>query len=653
MNLGDLTGFQQAWLSVLMILGNVVFVSAAVIVIRRYCFHKRLKDVVQHSLAAREIASDVENRDGHNDAASNQDGVAKRRTNTMRTSNSGRAFSRKSTSKRKGVHQHSALPAHHLRGFGSIPTPWEIRAVRTFVKHPFRRYLSQPLSDYYLPFEPKFDSKGRFKSLNERQREHLGGVEYRALNLILFLIIAYQLIWIALGVVFLVPYAYRQAVVQILHTSQAGNLSPGWWAYFSVITSFANGGLNVLNSNFIPFSGNFYVLIVAATLTIAGNTYFPIFLRLTVWIWAKLTPRNSSIHHTLRFLLDHPRRCFIWLFPAKETWYLLAIQLAIDFAEWILFEVLNLGLPVVKDLPVGTRIFDGLFQSTGLRTSGAYVVMMSSLAPALLVVYIVIMYISSYPIVMTLRQTNAYEERSIGLNKDQTGGGLTMHLRRQLAYDIWFQILAWFLICIIERGKIINGNPGFSEFTILFEVVSAYGTVGLSTGVPYDEYSLSGAFQTGSKLILCVVMLRGRHRGLPLAIDRSILLPGEKLMHEMDEHYNEVAEEDEEWKEKEEEVLQREEEGRVDGNAEDADGSERPFAAKWACMLESLCGSCCCFFLRSKSSPIWTGTHRQCCGRHPELPIHVNGVIERLVPEEIGLRCQCTDESWEACKRSS
>ena len=72
--------------------------------------------------------------------------------------------------------------------------------------------------------------------------------------------------------------------------------------------------------------------------------------------------------------------------------------------------------------------------------------------------------------------------------------------------------------------------------------MSAYGSVGLSTGVPYDNYSLSGAFQTGSKIVMLALMIRGRHRGLPLAIDRSILLPGEDLMHKMDQHYNEYGE---------------------------------------------------------------------------------------------------------------
>ena len=65
----------------------------------------------------------------------------------------------------------------------------------------------------------------------------------------------------------------------------------------------------------------------------------------------------------------------------------------------------------------------------------------------------------------------------------------------------------------------------FNIFNIIFELVSAYGTVGLSLGVPYDNFSLSGSFSTLSKLVVIVVMLRGRHRGLPVAIDRAVMLP--------------------------------------------------------------------------------------------------------------------------------
>jgi potassium uptake Trk family protein len=360
-------------------------------------------------------------------------------------------------------------------------------------------------------------------------------------------------------------------VVNILHFSQPGNLNPGWFGFFAVSTSFANGGLNLVNANFIPFQSFYLILTVCGVLTVAGNTQFPVLLRLLIWALSRISPKGSGFRQTLNFLLHHPRRCFIYLFPAKETWYLFAIQLIIDSTMWILFEVLNLGLPTFMAIPTNVRVYDGLFQATGLRTSGAYIINMSNLAPALLVAYLIAMYISNFPVVMALRQTNNYEEKSIGLDRGQTGGGLAMHLRRQLAYDIWFQILAWFLICIIERGKLVAEQPGFSAFNILFEVTSAYGTVGLSTGVPYDNHSLSGAFEAGSKIVMLAVMIRGRHRGLPLAIDRSILLPGEDLMHKMDREYNEYGELDP----RDEAEVRRDEELSGRGNLPGGKGPEQ------------------------------------------------------------------------------
>jgi hypothetical protein len=64
---------------------------------------------------------------------------------------------------------------------------------------------------------------------------------------------------------------------------------------------------------------------------------------------------------------------------------------------------------------------------------------------------------------------------------------------------------------------------------VLFEIVSAYGTVGLSLGYPGVNTSFSGQFRTLSKLIIIAMQIRGRHRGLPYALDRAILLPSESL----------------------------------------------------------------------------------------------------------------------------
>lgn len=133
---------------------------------------------------------------------------------------------------------------------------------------------------------------------------------------------------------------------------------------------------------------------------------------------------------------------------------------------------------------------------------------------------------------------------------------------------MWYLVLALFLIAIIEKDNIQDpaSDGYFNLFTIIFELSSAYGTVGvrrrfcvtvlmgqLSLGSPVTGTSLSGQFKTLSKLVvrarsassaadaqICAVMLRGRHvraslqvrsltpqRGLPIAIDRAVLLPAD------------------------------------------------------------------------------------------------------------------------------
>lgn len=550
-DLGDLSGFQQAVLCVLLVIGNIPFVSMVVVLIRQRLFHKRMAEIVNQSRTMQRLVQDIENNhrntehDGAGDVRLRQRENIKQRKKG--TDGAGQTLPEKikiqPLSKRRTF--------HHQTGFGFVPTPWETKLARSFFKRLFDSITSElePEQHDYVSFKPRLDSRGRFLELSEHDRLELGGVEYRALRTLMFILIGYQLFWYTFGIVFLVPYAYRSSTRNLLREVQPGGLNPGWWACFSTVTEFSNGGLNVANANFVPFSGMPYVLIIAGGLALIGQTQFPILLRLTIWLMEKTVPKGSRLRNTLRFLLQHPRRCFIYLFPSRQTWYLLAIQITIDITAWLCFEILNIGMPDIEALSTGTRILDGTFQATGLRTSGAYIIAFGSLAPACLVAYLVIMYISSYPLVMTLRKTNTYEERSIGLQEgDDSAAGIASHLQKQLTYDIWFQFLAFFLVCIIERDHLRAADPGFDVFSLLFEVTSAYGTVGLSIGVPGEDYSLSGRFASLSKVVMLFVMVRGRHRGLPLAIDRSILLPGEDLMKRLDMEYGahgDFAEDDE------------------------------------------------------------------------------------------------------------
>ncbi|TFY80691.1 hypothetical protein EWM64_g3316 [Hericium alpestre] len=345
----------------------------------------------------------------------------------------------------------------------------------------------------YISFDAVVGRNSVFQHLTNEQIEELGGVEFRALT---------ALLWIVAG------RAYPMIVVMIF-------------------------------------------------LILAGNTGFPVFLRFFIWVFAKLVPTRSRVHETFHFLLDHPRRCFIYLFPSHQTWFLLTILLILNGTDWVGFLVLDIGTPVVEALPRGVRVLDGLLQAAAVRSSGFAIVTLSAIAPGTKVLYVIMMYISVYPIAMSVRSTNVYEEKSLGIythdgddeeDRFTTSGGrmtvwsryLSMHMRRQLAFDMWWLCLALLLVCIVERGNLINpdNQSWFTVFNILFEIVSAYGTVGMSLGVPYANYSLSGAFSPLSKLIVCIVMLRGRHRGLPVAIDRAVMLPFEfrRDVEEVDDH---------------------------------------------------------------------------------------------------------------------
>ena len=140
-----------------------------------------------------------------------------------------------------------------------------------------------------------------------------------------------------------------------------------------------------------------------------------------------------------------------------------------------------------------------------------------------------------FPIAIAIRSSNTYEERGLGIFRkerdlDELHGVtyLTQHIRNQLSFDLWYIFLGTFLICIAESSKIMDANdPAFNVFAIMFETTSAYGNVGLSLGHPSVLTSLCGQFAVFSKVVICAMMLRGRHRGLPYAIDRAIMLPGE------------------------------------------------------------------------------------------------------------------------------
>ena len=253
------------------------------------------------------------------------------------------------------------------------------------------------------------------------------------------------------------------------------------------------------------------------------------------------------------------------LFPRRHTWYLLGTVIILNGVDWAGFEILAIGNKALESLPPGYRVLDGLFQALAVRAGGFYVVTIADLRQGLLVLYVLMMYVSAFPLLVTMRNTNVYEERSLGIYAHdnpvhETGPStaspnalidLVRHhflgrqdagtaessrsyfvhqqLRSQLSHDVWWIALAVLFIAIAEAPHYSENPVAYSTFNIIFEVVSGYGCVGVSVGSPGSNSSFCGSWHTVSKLILAAVCLRGRHRGLPVAIDRAVMLPSETL----------------------------------------------------------------------------------------------------------------------------
>ncbi|CAD7929647.1 unnamed protein product [Amoebophrya sp. A120] len=133
---------------------------------------------------------------------------------------------------------------------------------------------------------------------------------------------------------------------------------------------------------------------------------------------------------------------------------------------------------------------------------------------------------------------------------------LRSQARHYLGKDVAALVILTFCILVAERDRFrihpgggmldggdqsafgvkngVNGSEDFHDtyehnmfFKVLYEIVSAYGTVGLSLGGGSPENlargcSFAGSWTVEGKMLLCLVMLLGKMRGLPESIDPSV-----------------------------------------------------------------------------------------------------------------------------------
>jgi Trk-type K+ transport system membrane component len=349
-------------------------------------------------------------------------------------------------------------------------------------------------------------------------------LEYRALGKLIILVPVYIIstnlvCFLALGINASVSEKTRSVIEKY-------NISPWWFASFHTVTGFGNAGMSLLSDNLMQFSNDAGVLVPIAFLIIFGNTFFPIGFRWLISALWKIT--KNPVYD---YLLKNPRRCFTHLFPRVETNLLFFILVGVLVTEFVSFIWLDWNF-VTGDTE--QKILIGYFTSVSTRAAGFNCIDISQLSSAMLVLFVALMYLSAYPVSISVKQSNVFLEKT-----EATVDTYASQAKSFLFRDMSWMYILFFFICAVEAPH-LRSEAGldkfFTEFRVLFEVVSAYGNVGLSMGYPTINFSFCGTWHTASKgtffflffsfflAMLVVVMLLGRHRGIPDSVDPSVQL---------------------------------------------------------------------------------------------------------------------------------
>ena len=192
----------------------------------------------------------------------------------------------------------------------------------------------------------------------------------------------------------------------------------------------------------------------------------------------------------------------------------LVVSATLIFAGGIIFFFLDPG-----SQNIGAHISDSFFQSITARTAGFNTVSIGALATPAILFLIFLMFIgggsgstaggiktSTFALVFMSAAATIQGKKNINLYKTQIPWELMNRAYAIFLFSVVSILLGVFALTILE--------PSMSLLELAFEEVSAFCTVGLSTGITAD-------LGTGSKVILMLSMLVGRVGTLTLAFALS------------------------------------------------------------------------------------------------------------------------------------
>lgn len=314
-DLNDMRTYQQVVIYCVPMVTSPIFIHTAVVFVRIYWFEKRFQHLVQSARTIRRTGTVSESSSSDVEQQS-----SKMRSNGSSGSNGSSLVNDDIAA---GTSRRSSDDS------AANPQPEVVLEAGSRDETPYLSWNARP------------GRNSTFIGLNEAQRDELGGIEYRSLKTLAVILISYYLFFHVFGLICLVPWIMRSTKYGPV-IRQAGQGRP-WWGVFTAGSAFNDFGLTMTPNSMESFQQAAFPLLVMSFLIIIGNTAFPCMLRFIIWILSIVVRRDTPLWDELRFLLDHPRRCFTLLFPQKATWWLFATVIVLNVVNMVVLVVLNVG----------------------------------------------------------------------------------------------------------------------------------------------------------------------------------------------------------------------------------------------------------------------------------------------------------------------
>lgn len=279
--------------------------------------------------------------------------------------------------------------------------------------------------------------------------------------------------------------------------------------YFSIwhsISAFCNAGFDILgDQSIIGFGRDWYVLLVFSVLIISAGIGFPVWSDLVKKI-EPLFKRQITIKRFIRNLEAHTKLVLV-------TTSILLMGGA------ILFFIFEHDSQTMSNWSLIDKVFGSFFQSTTTRTAGFSAMSQLKLTEASQFVSIILMFIGGSPagtaggvktitvaiLFLSIYNTIKGREKIVvfrrTIDKETILKALSV-----LVIGLFVVITSIVLLSVIEKNNVYE-----SFIKVFFEVVSAFGTVGLTLDFTPHLSSLG-------KLLIMVLMLLGRVGPLTLFI---------------------------------------------------------------------------------------------------------------------------------------